>query len=355
MTKEIRAGGLRIGGGAPVSVQSMCNTKTQDVEATVAQIQALSAAGCDLVRLAVPDLKAAAALREIRDRSPVPLSADIHFDYRLAVLAAEAGMDKIRLNPGNIGPEENVRRVAAACRAAGVPIRIGINGGSLEKPLLAKFGGPTPEAMLASALGHARLLEKQGFTDICLSLKCSDVAATVAAYRLAAERTDYPLHIGVTETGGGELAVVKSAAGIGALLLGGIGDTLRVSLTEDPLREVAVGLEILKALGLRRDGPEIIACPTCGRTSIDLQGLYREVCGLLRDCKRPIRVAVMGCVVNGPGEAAGADYGVAGGKGWGFLFKKGEKVKRVAEGALAAELAALIAQDETEEGDKAHG
>lgn len=345
MTKAIHAGTLQIGGGAPVSIQSMCNTKTEDVEATSAQIAALAAAGCDLVRLAVPTPKAAAALREIRDRSLVPLCADIHFDYRLAIAAAEAGMDKIRLNPGNIGPEENIRRVADACRAAGIPIRIGINGGSLEKPLLEKYGGPVPEALLESALGHVRLLNRYGFDDICLSLKCSDVRTTYEAYSLAAERTDYPLHVGVTETGGDESAVVKSAAGIGALLLRGIGDTVRVSLTGDPLREPAVALEILRAVGLRRDAVELIACPTCGRTEIDLEALYREVRSRLADCRLPLRVAVMGCVVNGPGEAGQADYGVAGGKGYGILFKKGVRVGTAPADRLADALADLMRAD----------
>ncbi len=345
MTKAIRVGGVTVGGGAAVSVQSMCNTRTEDTEATVAQIKALAAAGCDIVRLAVPHQRAAAALREIRDRSPLPLVADIHFDWRLAVAAAEAGMDKIRLNPGNIGGEENVRKVAEACRAAGIPIRVGINGGSLEKPLLAKYGGPTPEAMLESALGHVRLLNRFGFDDICLSLKCSDVASTVAAYTLAADKTDYPLHVGVTEAGGGETAVVKAAAGIGALLLRGIGDTLRVSMTGDPLREPEVGLEILRALGLRRDAPELVACPTCGRTEIDLEKLYLEVQHKLRHCRAPIRVAVMGCVVNGPGEAAAADYGVAGGKDCGLLFRKGQKLRTVPYEGLAEALAELIRAD----------
>ena len=345
MTRQIRAGSLLIGGGAPVSVQSMCNTKTEDVEATVAQVKALAAAGCELVRLAVPTEKAARALRAIREQSPVPLSADIHFDHRLAILAAEAGVDKLRINPGNIGPEENVRRVAEACRAAGIPIRIGVNGGSLEKGLLAKYGGPTPEAMLESALGHVRLLNKFGFDDICLSLKCSEVPATVAAYELAAEKTDYPLHVGITEAGGGEMAVVKAAAGIGALLLRGVGDTLRVSMTGDPLREPKVGIEILRALGLRRDAPDFIACPTCGRTEIDLEGLYNDVRARLKGCRTPIRVAVMGCVVNGPGEAAAADYGVAGGKDCGLLFRRGQKLRTVPFENLADALADLIRAD----------
>ncbi len=344
-TRQIKVGGVHIGGGARVSVQSMCNTKTEDAGATLSQIKRLAEAGCEIVRLAVPTMKAAEALFEIRPRSPIPLVADIHFDYRLALKAAEAGMDKIRINPGNIGPEENVKKVAEACRSRGIPIRLGINGGSLEKPLLLKYGGATPEAMLESALGHVRLLNKYGFDDICLSLKCSDVRSTVEAYRLASRAVDYPLHIGVTETGGDELALIKSAAGIGALLLEGIGDTLRVSLTGDPLREVEVGLEILRAVGLRSGGVEIIACPTCGRTDIDLTSLYNEVKALLKDCRRDIRVAVMGCAVNGPGEAAAADYGVAGGRGYGILFKKGEPIKKVPAADMAAELMRLINED----------
>ena len=345
MTKAIQVGPVQVGGGARVSVQSMCNTKTDDIEATVGQIKALAAAGCDIVRLAVPNPKAAAALRSIREQSPVPLVADIHFDYRLAIAAAEAGMDKIRINPGNVGSAENVHKVADACRAAGVPIRIGINGGSLEKELVAKYGGPTPEAMLESAMGHVRLLNDFGFDDICLSLKCSTVADTVAAYELAHEKVNYPLHIGVTEVGGGEMAVVKSAVGIGALLLRGIGDTLRVSLTGDPVREPQVGLEILRAVGLRKDAVEFVACPTCGRTEIDLEGLYHTVQEKLKSCKAPIRVAVMGCVVNGPGEASAADYGVAGGKGFGILFKKGQRIKTAPFEALADELADMIRAD----------
>jgi (E)-4-hydroxy-3-methylbut-2-enyl-diphosphate synthase len=345
-TKQINAGGVLIGGASRISVQSMCNTKTENIEETTAQIKKLALAGCEIVRLAVPTPEAARALYDIRPQSPVPLVADIHFDYRLALTAADAGMDKIRINPGNIGSEENVKKVADACRSRNIPIRIGINGGSLEKPLLLKYGGATPEAMLESALGHVKLLNKYDFDDICLSLKCSDVRTTVEAYRLAHQATPYPLHIGVTETGGDELAVIKSAAGIGALLLEGIGDTLRVSLTGDPVREVEVGLDILRAVGLRNEGVEIISCPTCGRTDIDLLSLYNEVKTQLKDCKRNIRVAVMGCVVNGPGEAAAADYGIAGGKGYGILFKKGVKLKKVPAADMAAELMKLINEDE---------
>ena len=345
MTKCLFVGSVPVGGGAPISVQSMCNTKTEDPVSTLAQIRALAAAGAEIVRLAVPHPKAAAALREIADSSPVPLVADIHFDYRLALTAAESGMAAIRINPGNIGGKENVRKVADACRANGLPIRIGINGGSLEKSLLEKYGGVTPEAMVESALGHVRLLNEFGFDEICLSLKCSDVAGTVAANRLAAERTDYPLHIGVTETGGGEQAVIKSAAGIGALLLEGIGDTLRVSLTGDPVREPEVGLMILRAVGLRRDEPDLIACPTCGRTEIDLPALYAEVKDRLKDIRRPLKVAVMGCVVNGPGEASGADYGIAGGRDYGILFRKGERLGKYPADQLADRLLALIRSD----------
>ena len=346
MTKQINAGGVAIGGGAPVTIQSMCNTDTRDAAATLAQIKALSAAGCEIVRVAVPDMRAAEAIEEIKKDCPIPLVADIHFDHRLAVAAAERGADKIRINPGNVGGAENVKRVAEACRSRGLPIRIGVNGGSLEKPLLEKYGGSTPEAMLESALGHIRLLEDCGFYDICVSLKASNVPDTVAAYRLAHEALPYPLHVGVTEAGGGELAVVKSACGIGSLLLDGIGDTVRVSLTGDPVREVTAAKEIQRAVGLRRDGAEIVSCPTCGRTEIDLERVLAEVTEGLKDCKRSIRVAVMGCVVNGPGEARGADYGVAGGRGCGVLFRRGEVVKKVAESEMASALLDMIARDE---------
>ena len=346
MTKQIKVGNVLIGGGAPVSVQSMCSTKTENIEATLGQLHALQNAGAELVRLAVPHPAAAAALPELCANSPVPLIADIHFDYRLALAAADAGISAIRINPGNIGGAGNVAEVAAACKANGIPIRIGINGGSLEKHLTAKYGGPTPEAMLESALGHVRLLNDCRFDDICLSLKCSDVAGTVAAYRLAARETDYPLHIGVTETGGGESSVIKSAIGIGALLLDGIGDTLRVSITGDPVREPALGIEILRAAGIRRDAVDIVACPTCGRTDIDLEALYAEVKAALSSVKRPLKVAVMGCVVNGPGEAANADFGVAGGKGYGILFRKGKKVGQVPADKLAEALLKLIQDSE---------
>ena len=345
MTKQILVGGVPMGGGAPVSIQSMCNTDTRDPAATLAQIKALAAAGCEIVRVAVPDRAAGEAIEAIKKDCPLPLVADIHFDYRLAILAAERGADKIRVNPGNIGGPENVRKVVAACRERGLPIRIGVNGGSLERPLLEKYGGSTPEAMLESAQGHIRLLEEQGFEDICVSLKASTVRDTVAAYRLAHEALPYPLHVGVTEAGGGEAAVIKSAAGIGALLLEGIGDTLRVSLTGDPVREVEVARELLRAVGLRRDGVELVACPTCGRTEVDLERLLEQTHLGLKDCRRPIRVAVMGCAVNGPGEARSADYGIAGGKGWGLLFRKGETVGRVPEAELVPALLRMIEED----------
>ncbi len=345
MTQQINVGGVVIGGGAPVSIQSMTNTKTQDVAATVAQIKALAAAGCQIVRLAVPDMAAAEAIEKIREQSPIPIVADIHFDHRLAVAAAERGADKIRINPGNVGGAENVKKVVEACRSRHIPIRIGVNGGSLEKPLLQKYGGATAEAMLESALGHARLLEQEDFHDICISLKASDVPTTVRAYRLAAQSTDYPLHIGVTEAGGGDAALIKSAAGLGALLIDGIGDTMRVSLTGDPVREISAAREILRAAGLRHEGVEIISCPTCGRTEIDLEKIAAGVTEALRGCKRDIRVAVMGCVVNGPGEARSADYGLAGGKGCGVLFRRGETVGKVSEADMISALVKMIEED----------
>ena len=341
-TKRIMVGGAAVGGGADVSVQSMCNTRTSDVEATCAQINALAAAGCDIVRLAVPDMAAAEAISAIKERVSVPLVADIHFDYRLALEAAARGIDKIRINPGNIGSPERVAAVARACARRGIPIRIGVNGGSLEKPLLEKYGHPTPEAMLESAKGHIRLLNDCGFDDICLSLKASSPALTVAAYRLAAEELPYPLHLGVTETGTAYEGVIRSAVGIGALLMEGIGDTIRVSLTADPVEEVKAGIAILKAAGLRTGGVRLVSCPTCGRTEINLIALAQEVERRLAGVERDITVAVMGCVVNGPGEAREADYGVAGGRGCGLLFKKGEIVRKVPEEGLCAALLELI-------------
>lgn len=342
MTRRIDVGGVPVGGGAPVSIQSMTNTPTHDVEATLAQIRALAAAGCDIVRVAVPDMAAAKAVGALKAGSPVPLVADIHFDYRLALEAAEQGIEKIRINPGNIGAPERVEAVAKACKERGIPIRVGVNGGSLEKDLLAKYGGPTPEAMVESALGHIQLLEQYGFEDICVSLKASSVPATMNAYRLMAERYDYPLHLGVTEAGTREIGELKAAAGIGGLLALGIGDTLRVSLTADPVEEAYAARRILKAIGLRREGPELISCPTCGRTQIDLIPMARQVEELLKGVDKPITVAVMGCVVNGPGEARHADVGLAGGRGEGVLFKHGEIVAKVPEGELVPGLMKLI-------------
>ena len=338
ITRQIRIGSIAIGGGAPISVQSMTNTKTQDAEATVRQIEALASAGCDIVRLAVPDKEAAANIGAIKAQVKVPLVADIHFDYRLALVAIEQGIDALRLNPGNIGGAENVRRVAEAAKARGIPIRIGVNAGSLDKRLLAKYGGVTAEALVESALEHVRLLEEQDFHDMKISLKAHDVPLTLAAYRLMSERCDYPLHLGITEAGTVRSGIIKSAVGIGALLAEGIGDTLRVSLTGDPVVEVRVAREILKSLGLRDYGPTLISCPTCGRTAIDLPSIAERVEERLSGIARPIQVAVMGCVVNGPGEARGADVGIAGGKGVGLVFRKGEVVRQVKEEELVEEL-----------------
>ena len=344
-TRKISAGGVDIGGGAAVSVQSMCNTKTWDVEATVAQIKAMKAAGCDIVRIAVPDMAAARAISDIKEGVDMPLVADIHFDYRLALEAAARGIDKIRINPGNIGGEENVKAVADACRRRGIPIRIGVNAGSLEQRLLEKYGHPCPEAMVESAAGHAALLEKFGFYDICLSLKASSVPLTIAAYRMAAERFEYPLHLGVTETGTEWNGTIQSAVGIGTLLSEGIGNTVRVSLTADPVREVSTGIAILKAAGVRKGGVRFVSCPTCGRTEIDLISLANKVEGLVRGLDRDITVAVMGCVVNGPGEAREADYGIAGGKNKGILFKKGQVLGTYPYDELCDALMQLIEKD----------
>ena len=342
MSRQIHVGNVAIGGGAAVSIQSMTNTPTHDVEATAAQVRALAAAGCDIVRLAVPDMAAARAIGAIKSQSPVPLVADIHFDYRLALEAAEQGIDKIRINPGNIGSQDKVEAVARACRERGIPIRVGVNGGSLERDILERYGGVTPRALVESALGHVRLLEKFGFEDICISLKASNVPTTVQAYQLMAAEYDYPLHLGVTEAGTPELGILKAAAGIGGLLTMGVGDTLRVTLTADPVEEVYAAKQILRAIGARRDGPELIACPTCGRTRIDLISMARQVEERLKAVDKPITVAVMGCAVNGPGEARHADVGIAGGCGEGLLFRKGEIVAKVPEDRLVDELMALI-------------
>ena len=345
-TKKIKVGGLEIGGGAAVTVQSMCNTKTWDVEATVAQIKRLRAAGCEIVRLAVPDQRSAEAISAIKEQVDIPLVADIHFDYRLALICAERGIDKIRINPGNIGSEEKVKAVAEACRAKNIPIRIGVNAGSLEQRLLEKYGHPCPEAMVESARGHAALLNKFGFDDICLSMKSSSVPLTIESYRMASQCFDYPLHLGVTETGTAWNGTIQSAVGIGTLLSEGIGDTIRVSLTADPVEEVKTGIAILKAAGLRKGGVKFVSCPTCGRTEIDLIGLANRVESLVSGLDRDITVAVMGCVVNGPGEAREADYGIAGGKEKGLLFKKGQVVGTYPYERLCGALMELIESDE---------
>lgn len=337
-TRRIHIGAVPIGGSAPIAVQSMTNTRTADAAATVAQIKALAAAGCDIVRLAVPDMAAAETLGEIVRAVDVPLVADIHFDYRLALEAIRQGIAALRLNPGNIGGPDNVRAVTAAAKKAHIPIRIGVNAGSLDKKLLAKYGRPTAEALVESALGHVRLLEAEDFYDIKISLKAHDVPLTIAAYRRMSEAVDYPLHLGITEAGTPQSGMIKSAVGIGALLAQGIGDTIRVSLTGDPLVEVKVANEILKSLGLREYGPTLIACPTCGRTSIDLAQIAADVEARLAGVSRPIQVAVMGCVVNGPGEAREADVGIAGGRGEGLVFRKGEVLRRVPEDQLVTEL-----------------
>ena len=329
MTKQILVGGVPIGGGAPVSIQSMLNTKTTDVDSSLRQLRELADAGCQIARLAVPDMDAAKGFAEIASASPLPLVADIHFDYRLAIAAAEGGAAKIRINPGNIGGEERVRAVVDVCKEKNIPIRIGVNGGSLDKRLLEKYGHPTPEALVESAFSHIELLEKYGFYDICVSMKSSSVPLMMKAYSLFHAQSDYPLHLGVTETGTEYMGTIKSAMGIGGLLCMGIGDTIRVSLTADPVREVYAAKAILKAAGIRRAGVNIVACPTCGRTRIDLIGLAGRVEEALRGCEKPITVAVMGCIVNGPGEAREADIGIAGGEDCGVLFVKGELKERL--------------------------
>ena len=337
-TRRIYIGDVPIGDGAPISVQSMTNTKTTDTGATVAQINALQAAGCDIVRLAVPDMAAALNLGNIIAKVNVPLVADIHFDYKLALEAIRQGIAALRLNPGNIGGEENVRAVVQEAKKYHIPIRIGVNAGSLDRALLEKYGSVTAEALVESALQHVHILEQQDFFDLKISLKAHDVPLALKAYRLMSEQVDYPLHLGITEAGTVRTGMIKSAVGIGALLAQGIGDTFRISLTGDPVTEVKVANEILKSLGLREYGPTLISCPTCGRTCIDLTGIAEEVEARLADIKQPISVAVMGCVVNGPGEARGADVGIAGGKGSGLVFRRGEIVRRVDEKDLVDEL-----------------
>lgn len=334
MTRRIQVGAVPVGGGAAVSIQSMCNTPTEDVNATVRQIHRLEQAGCEIVRVAVPTEEAARAIPSIKAAIHIPLVADIHFDYRLALLCVDGGVDKIRINPGNIGSKDRVRAVADACRERNIPIRVGVNGGSLEKDLVQKYGGVTAEALAESALGHVRLLEECGFGDICISVKCSRVPVNMAAYELLHEKVDYPLHLGVTEAGTPSMGMVKSAMGIGGLLCMGIGDTIRVTLTADPVEEIYAAKKILRAAGLRKDGVNLIACPTCGRTRIDLIPMAEEVERRLMNCMKNITVAVMGCAVNGPGEAAAADVGIAGGKGEGLIFRKGEILYKVPQERL---------------------
>ena len=335
MTRTVMVGNLPLGGGNPVLVQSMTNTDTRAVSATLAQIRALAEAGCDIVRVSVYDEACAEAVKQLAAESPVPLVADIHFDYRLAIRSAENGIAKLRINPGNIGGEEKVRELAACAKERGIPIRIGVNSGSVEKELLERFGGPTPEALVESALGHARMLEKVHFENIVLSMKSSDVKATIEAYRIASRRCDYPLHLGVTEAGLPGQGTVKSAIGIGALLADGIGDTIRVSLSGSPLPEAGAAWDILRALNLRTRGVQLIACPTCGRTCIPVEDIARRVEKELADVTVPLKVAVMGCVVNGLGEGREADIGIAGGKDGGALFVKGQEPRKV-QGDLAA-------------------
>ena len=344
MKRQITVGDILIGGGAPVVIQSMLNTKTTDVEGSLAQLKQLKTAGCQVARLAVPDMESAKTFGEICKDSPMPLVADIHFDYKLAIAAAEGGASKIRINPGNIGGEDRVQAVVAVCKEKKIPIRIGVNGGSLDKKLLEKYGHPTAEALVESAFEHLELLEKFGFYDTCVSMKSSTVPTMVAAARLFREKCDYPIHIGVTETGPVRMGLMKSAMGIGSLLLDGIGDTIRVSLTDDPVEEIYAAKDILKAAGLRQEGVNIISCPTCGRTKIDLIGLVNQVDEALRDCQKPITVAVMGCIVNGPGEAREADIGIAGGDGCGMLFEKGKQIEKLPYDQL---LPALLKRIET--------
>lgn len=344
-TKQIKVRDLPIGGGARISIQSMTNTDTRNATATLSQIQTLAEAGCDLVRCAVPDLQAAEALKEICAKSPIPVVADIHFDYRLALAAIASGADKIRLNPGNIGDDERVREVVKAAKARSIPIRIGVNSGSVEKTILEKFGAPTPEALVESAFYHVKLLQDNDFDDICLSMKSSSVADTMRAYLLASEQADYPLHLGVTEAGTEYMGAIKSAAGIGGLLALGVGDTIRVSLTAEPVKEIYAAQAILKAVGLSEEGINIISCPTCGRTQIDLIPIVQEIerrCAAIRGKK--LTIAVMGCVVNGPGEAREADFGIAGGKNEGLLFRKGEIIRKVPQNQLVQALMDEITQ-----------
>lgn len=338
ITREVRIGNLAVGGDNPVSIQSMCNTDTRDVSKTVAQILELEKAGCEIVRVAVPDMVSAVAIGDIKKQINIPLVADIHFDYKLALKVMEMGIDKVRINPGNIGDETKVLAVVEMAKEKNIPIRIGVNSGSLEKKYIDKYNGVTPRGLVESALEHIRILEKHDFHNIIVSLKASNVRFTLEAYSLLSEMVDYPLHIGITEAGTKFSGTIKSSVGIGSLLAMGIGDTLRVSLTADPVEEIAVAREILKSVDLRRFGAEIVSCPTCGRTEIDLIGIATKVENMCKDLDKNIKIAVMGCVVNGPGEAKEADIGIAGGKGVGIIFKKGEMIKKVDESELVSSL-----------------
>jgi len=339
-SKQIELGGLRVGGGAPVTVQSMTKTDTRDIQATVAQIKSLEKAGCDIVRLAVPDMDAAKSLGEIKKQTNIPIVSDIHFDYKLALEAVNQGVDGMRINPGNIGAKYRIKAVVDAVKERGIPIRIGVNSGSLEKDILKKHGSPTPEALAESAFRHVQILEDLDFRDIKISVKSTDVKKMIASYRILAERCDYPLHLGVTEAGTYEMGTIKSSIGIGTLLAEGIGDTIRVSLTGDPVDEIAVGFNILRSLGLRRNGIELISCPGCGRLEIDLMKLVKDVEDRITNIElpRPIKVAILGCVVNGPGEASEADIGIAGGRGKGMLYKDGKLVRSFKENQIVDEL-----------------
>lgn len=338
ITRAVNVGGVKVGGGAAVSIQSMCNTDTRDADATVKQIHRLEEAGCEIIRVAVPDMEAAEAVAKIKKMIHIPLVADIHFDYRLALKCIENGIDKVRINPGNIGDKERVKLVADAAKANGIPIRIGVNGGSLEKRLIEKYGGPTADALVESAMGHIEILDDVNFSDMVVSIKVSNVPVMLDAYRKFSAVCDIPLHVGVTESGTERLGTMKSSVGIGALLSEGIGDTIRVSLTADPVKEVYAAKDILRILGMRKGGIEFVSCPTCGRTQIDLIGIASEVEKRLAGVEKDIKVAVMGCIVNGPGEARDADIGIAGGKGEGIIFKKGEILRKVPENEIVEEL-----------------
>lgn len=337
-TKQVKVGNVLVGGGAPISIQSMLNIPASDIENSVKQAVRLEEAGCEIIRIAIPNMEAVRLIPALKENVKMPVVADIHFDYKLAIESVAAGVDKIRINPGNIGGTERVKAVVDACKPKEIPIRIGVNSGSVEKEILAKYGSPTAEALCESALYHASLLEKFDYTNIVLSMKSSNVKTMVDAYKLAAEKCNYPLHLGVTEAGTERMGIIKSSAGLGALLLQGIGDTIRVSLTADPVKEIYAAKDILKALDIRRDGVQFVSCPTCGRTKIDLISIATEVENRLRDCNKNIKVAVMGCAVNGPGEAKEADIGIAGGNGVGLIFKKGEIIRKVPEDKLIEEL-----------------